>query len=152
MKFVKKIVLTIFMGTLVTVGGMSGTIGGISVFPVYASGMSGVYENNLWDNSNYELVRGHMGYGNYIDWSSAVLISDRGIGPGQTRFAVNIVTYSVEKNIIVGTHTYEYIESREGTFCSVDGNGFQRFNENEEYGYNQIIIETYKRCMRALRN
>lgn len=151
MKFMKKVMVTTLMGALVAVGGMSGLIGESVAAPVYASGMSGMYENNLWDDSNYELVRGHMGYGNYIDWSSAVLISDRGIGPGQTRFAVNIVTYSVEKNTIVGTHTYEYIESREGTFCSVDGNGYQRFNENEEYGYNQIVIETYKRCMRELR-
>ena len=149
MKFAKKVAVSVLMGTLAVVSGIPGAIGGVSVIPVYASGM---YEDNLWGDSNYELVRGHMGYGNYIDWSSAVLISDRGIGPGQTRFAVNVVTYSVEKNTIVGTSTYEYIESRKGTFCSIDGQGYQQFNENEEYGYNQIIIETDKRYMRALRS
>lgn len=60
----------------------------MSPFSVSAAGM---YEDHLWGNSNYELVRGHMGYGFYIDWSSYVLISERGIGPGQTRFAVNVI-------------------------------------------------------------
>ncbi len=152
MRFAKKVAVSVLLGTLVAAGGLTGTIGGLSPMPVCASGMSGMYENNLWNDPNYELVRGHMGYGNYIDWSSVVLISDRGIGPGETRFAVNVVTYSVEKNVIIHTTTYEYIESRDGTFCNVGGNGFQRFNENEEYGYNQIIIQTYKRCMRELRH
>ncbi len=151
MKFARKVALHILLDALVTAGGMTGIVSVSPAAPVYASGMSGMYENNLWDDSNYELVRGHMGYGNYIDWSSAVLISDRGIGPGQTRFAVNVVTYSVEKNAIVNTTTYAYIESRDGTFCSINGDEYQRFNESEEYGYNQIIIETYKRLMKELR-
>lgn len=110
------------------------------------------YDDNLWGDSNYELVYGHMGVAYYIDWSSFVLISDSGIGPGQPRFAVNVVSYDVDQNEIVGTRTYEYIKSRNGTF-TVDSNGnTHRFDENEEYGYNAVIIETYKRCMTSLRD
>lgn len=111
-----------------------------------------MYEDHLWGDSNYELVRGHMGYGFYIDWSSYVLISERGIGPGQTRFAVNVIRYNVEQGTVDGSNTYEYIESRQGTYCSIDGGDFRAFDQNKEFGYNQIVIETYKRCMQNLYN
>ena len=97
----------------------------MSPFSVSAAGM---YEDHLWGNSNYELVRGHMGY------------------------AVNVIRYNVEQGTVDGSNTYEYIESRQGTYCSIDGRDFQAFDENKEFGYNQIVIETYKRCMQNLYN
>ena len=85
---VKKTVASILLGFSLACGIPAGFSPEISPFSVSAAGM---YEDHLWGNPNYELVRGHMGYGFYIDWSSYVLISERGIGPGQTRFAVNVI-------------------------------------------------------------
>lgn len=146
----KNTVTAILLGAALACGGPTALLPqDMSPFSVSAAGM---YEDHLWGNSNYELVRGHMGYGFYIDWSSYVLISERGIGPGQTRFAVNVIRYNVEQGTVDGSNTYEYIESRQGTYCSIDGGDFRAFDQNKEFGYNQIVIETYKRCMQNLYN
>jgi len=146
----KKIFIVIILGTTITLSGMNGFIS-TEITPSVSA--NDLYPNHLWGDSNYELIYGNMDVGRYIDWSSYTLIQDSGKGPGQTIFAVNVLSVDMRRNTVTGTSTYEFvIDHKKGHFCRIDKGEWNRFDPNEEYGYNAVIVRTYNACMQSLYN
>ncbi|WP_297022214.1 hypothetical protein [uncultured Dialister sp.] len=142
----KKSMAAVVLGLSLAFGGVGGMIPFVPVPVVSAN----PYPAYLWGDSNYQRVYGHMGVGYYVDWSSEVLVSDRGKGPGNTQFSINVVSVNMNTNEVVGTKTYAYIENDSGAYVSIDGGGYNRFDPDSDMGAMQVVVQTYKLCMNDL--
>lgn len=74
------------------------------------------YPQYLWDDDNYEFVHEYSGYGMYVDWSSAAIISNDPKNSGQIEFAVNILIVGMRNKNILKTLTYEYADDNKPGF------------------------------------
>mgnify|MGYP007061498107 FL=1 len=139
----KRLIMTIIFSMSLLFDGVSVPMGNVVAVDSLPE-----YPQYLWDDDNYEFVHEYSGYGMYVDWSSAAIISNDPKNSGQIEFAVNILIVGMRNKNILKTLTYEYADdNKPGFLCRINEKEWEFYDPKESFGYDQSVMVTYNKFL-----